>query len=162
MKTRAELVVPAAVVAACLGVPMSACRTDDGLLSTHIGFSAAWVVSDIDDGNGFYASADPVVVPAVANLGVPFPVTIYSFSGGCTWATDSVSVSMRGDTALLIPYDHVIGSLHSACPADLRESSRNVQISFAQTGPATIVVRGWRNGPPAGLFDLTRSTMVNP
>jgi len=163
MKSRAAPNIPAVVVAVCLVVPATACRTDD-ILSSHIRFSQYWIVSDVDDGNGSYASADPVVVPATTKLGVPLPVTIYSFSGGCTAATDSVNVSMHGDTALLIPYDHVLGSLkpNTACPADLRWGSRLVQITFAQAGPATVVVRGWRNGPPAGLFDLTRSVMVNP
>lgn len=147
----------------CMAVWGAACRTDD-ILSTHIQFSQYWIVSDVDDGNGAYAAADPVVVPTTATVGVPFSVRIYSFSGGCTSATDSVSVSIQGTSALLIPYDHVLGSLkpNSACTADLRWGSRVVQITFAQAGPATIVVRGWRSGPPAGLFDLSRSTMVNP
>ncbi len=141
-------------------------------MSTHVRFSERWVVSILDEGNGWYANAEfgtdttPVVSPDTVTRGVPFPVKIYTFSGGCTQATDSVNVTMNGSTVLLIPFDHFNRPLREAvaCPAVLWADVRTVRLTLTLPGPATIEVRGWRTGDPSGstLITLTKSVVVNP
>ena len=173
MSTRARLAFSPFTITLCLSVGSAACRTDDVLLSTHIGFTDNWVVAVLDEGSGWFANAEayppdtaPVILPISVSRGVPFPVKIYSFSGGCTWATDSVYVSVQADTALLIPYDRLYApakpGVPFACTADLRFGVRTVQVTLTQAGVTTVQVRGWSNGPPQGLITLSRSVTVSP
>jgi hypothetical protein len=150
-------------------VSLAGCHDGD-VMSARVGFSERWVVATLDEGNGWYANEQflgdttPVVVPDTVPRGLPFPVKIYTWSGGCTSFTDSVNIETSGDTALLIPFDHVYSPVGGrfACLSILYQNVRTTQLAFSQAGQARIEIRGWKNGPPNGLITLAKVVVVSP
>ncbi|HUL50463.1 MAG TPA: hypothetical protein VLT79_10660 [Gemmatimonadales bacterium] len=75
-----------------------------------------------------------------------------------------MSVTMAGNHALLIPYDHVTG-VHPGqavfCPADYSIHVRTVQLAFTAPGSSVVEVRGWRGYPPV-LASRAKVLLVIP
>lgn len=104
------------------------------------------------------AAADPrtvVAAPDTVTAGVPFTVTITTIGLSGCWSQDGATRSVSGLTANVTPYDRVIEEIDGlpiSCTAALVDLPRDISLSFAQTGTATLRVSGRRirNGDVAG------------
>lgn len=78
--------------------------------------------------------------PDTVYSGVPFPVSVSTFGGGCT-RKGKTTVQFQGRTATLVPMDrHLITS--DACATYLAEFTHEVEVVFEGEGPAIVAVRG--------------------
>jgi hypothetical protein len=84
-----------------------------------------------------------VTVPAEGAVGVPIPIIVETFGGGCVRQGDTES-NVSGLAANVTPYDSVVVHLpsHMACTDDLRRYTHHASLTFAAAGSATVRVHG--------------------
>jgi hypothetical protein len=78
-----------------------------------------------------------VTVPATAQRGEPFEVTVVTHAAGCA-SPGSTRVRTRGTTAEVRPYDSVSGT---SCPY-IGRYDHTATLRFDQPGPATVRIIG--------------------
>ena len=105
---------------------------------------------------------DPVVVevPATATAGVPFPVTVHSYGGGCVRQGDT-RVQVRGAVADVTPRVVEHRGQNVVCTRELRIYLHEAAVRFDAPGTATVRVHGLRH-PAAEPITVTRTVRVQP
>jgi len=104
---------------------------------------------------------DPVVVdvPATMTAGVPTAVAVTTYSGGCI-TDDTTIVDVHGQSADVIPFQLVYQpKQNESCSTELQVNSREVLVTFAQPGSATVKIYG-RSYPDGGVVIVTRQVTV--
>ncbi|HEX8832139.1 MAG TPA: hypothetical protein VF705_13280 [Longimicrobium sp.] len=86
-------------------------------------------------GDVFPESDDTLIVPDTVQAGVPFEVTVNTRGSSSCTAPAEVEVTMRGDTANLIPYDYASSG---TCTADMGAISHRATLTFARPGHAVV------------------------
>ena len=100
------------------------------------------------------SSVQAIKVPADIVAGVPFTVTLTTLgSSSCTRA-DGANRAVVGNMAVITPYDRIAPE-GTGCTRDLRGFPRDVTITIAEAGPATIriIARGIES--PVLTYDAT-------
>jgi hypothetical protein len=102
------------------------------------------------------SSPGAVTVPATAQRGEPFTVTVITHGGGCL-QQGPTRVRVRGSTAEVRPYDvHNGGRI---CPADVQLYEHTAALRFDEPGTATVRVHG-RGMPDGGMAVITRTVTI--
>ena len=147
----------AALAAGCDSSSLEIERTEirPGVISAEGYGSAqveiAGVTVSQEDARAFEISDTPPVVQA----GVPFDVTVYTFSSypPCEEIAPS-RLDIEGSTATVAVFKEIafFSDPNSACLAILIFQPRTEQVVFAEPGPAVVVVEGIRSlsGVPVG------------
>jgi len=91
----------------------------------------------------YYGDTGAVTLPNSARVGVPLPVTVTSFGGGCITKGET-DVMVTGLLAEVRPYRYEVVRLplHSACTGELRLFLHVTQVQFDAPGDARIRVVG--------------------
>ncbi|HEU4562711.1 MAG TPA: hypothetical protein VFS20_33080 [Longimicrobium sp.] len=107
----------------------------------------------------FHADPVRIVAPATVQAGVPFTVQVTTYGGGCVTQGDT-EAAVTGSEAQVTVYDMVYEPRpNEGCTMELRMFEHTATLQFAQAGPATLRVRGWKE--PAGQeITLTRQIVV--
>lgn len=102
------------------------------------------------------SSPGTVTVPAAAQRGEPFTVTVITHGGGCL-SRGPTRVRMLGDTAEVRPYDVHNGG--DVCPGDVQLYEHTATLRFDQPGTATVRVHG-RGIPDGEMVVITRTVAI--
>jgi hypothetical protein len=102
------------------------------------------------------SSPGTVTLPATAQRGEPFTVTVITHGGGCL-SQGPTRVSIRGTTAEVRPYD--VHSGGNVCPADVQLYEHTAALRFDQPGTATVRVHG-RGMPDGEMVVITRTVTI--
>ena len=101
----------------------------------------------------------PVVVPDTVARAAAFPVRVTTYAGSCFEAGPTV-VEVAGLRATVTPYDYEVEGWPWGCDTDeLQVFTHSAQVSFAQAGVATVVVRGLRK-PEHDTITVTRTVVI--
>lgn len=106
-------------------------------------------------------SADVLMAPATAQVGMPVSVTVSTYGGGCESAS-SMDTSANADTVTLVPYDRTYRQPGDICTSVLRRLPHTTQLTFPSTGTWTIVVRGRRQtiSQPDSIVEIQQTLAV--
>lgn len=102
------------------------------------------------------SSPATVTVPAAAQRGEPFTVTVITHGGGCL-SQGPTRVRIAGTTADVRPYD--VHSGGNVCPADVQMYEHTATLRFDQPGTATVRVHG-RRIPDGDMAVITRTVTI--
>jgi hypothetical protein len=102
------------------------------------------------------SSPGTVTVPATAQRGEPFTVTVITQGGGCL-QRGPTRVSIRGTTADVRPYD--VHNGERVCPADVQPYEHTATLRFNEPGTATVRVHG-RGMPGGEMVVITRTVTI--
>ena len=105
----------------------------------------------------FYSDPAVVDVPAAAAVGVPLPVAVTTYGGGCV-GEDTTVTFVEGLRADVVPYQRVITG-NIGCTLELRITKRQIAIVFPAAGRATVRVIG-RASPGDSLVVVERGVTV--
>jgi len=97
-----------------------------------------------------------VTVPAVAQAGEPFTVTVITHGGGCL-TQGPTRVRTQGMTAEVRPMD--VHNGNTACTADVAQYEHTAILRFDQPGTATVQIRG-TSYPGPDAITLTRTVTI--
>jgi hypothetical protein len=100
-----------------------------------------------------------VTSPDTVTAGVPFPVTIVTYGGGCILLGET-AVAVSGLFAELRPFEwFVTPSANVACTDDIRRLEHTATVTFPTAGRATLRVLG-RQLPDEGTVSVERAIVV--
>lgn len=102
------------------------------------------------------SSPQAVTVPATAQRGQPFTVTVITHGGGCL-SQGPTRVRILGTTAEVRPYD--VHSGGNVCPADVQLYEHTATLRFDEAGTATVRVHG-RAIPDGDMAVITRTVTI--
>ncbi len=91
---------------------------------------------------------DPLVVPDTVGAGVTFQATVTTYGPSSCWKADGATVDVAGLTAEIVPYD--VTTVGGGCTAVTVYPTRQVGITFGQTGIGTVRVKGRQMGTDVG------------
>ncbi|CAA9321976.1 MAG: hypothetical protein AVDCRST_MAG40-1506 [uncultured Gemmatimonadaceae bacterium] len=105
-----------------------------------------------------YNTDDPrITVPATAERGVPFPVSVVTYGGGC-YRPDDTEVRVVGPAVVEVaPYDFERPG--AVCTLILKASTHTASVRFDAAGPAVVRIRG-RQRPGDGELVVEREVLV--
>ena len=106
---------------------------------------------------GLNAGDPHVEVPATAERGVQFPVSVWTYGDGCYRAGDTEVRVAGPSTVEVAPYDFT--RLGIACEAILKGSMHAAMVRFDAAGPARVRVRG-RHGLDDTELSVERDLLV--
>lgn len=130
-----------------------------------LGLSAAAVLAgcsvlgpDARERPGLIDPSSPaaVTVPAAAQRGEPFTVTVITYGGGCL-SQGPTRVRIRGTTAEVRPYD--VHSGGNVCPSDVQLYEHTATVRIDEPGAATVRVHG-RGLPDGEMAVITRTVTI--
>lgn len=87
-------------------------------------------------------SSQVITAPDTIQAGIPFTATITTFAPYNCWRAAGADIDLRGNLAVVIPYDFDPRSDDFHCPDMEGVVPRPVEIRFAEPGEATLRVRG--------------------
>jgi len=101
-----------------------------------------------------------VTAPAEGAVGVPIPVTVITWGGGCA-RQGPTEAHVTALTADVTPYDSVYVALppNMACTADLRSYTHTATVAFAAAGVAVLRVHGWSE-PAKAMIVVERTVQI--
>ena len=85
-----------------------------------------------------------VILPDTVPRGSEFPMTVWTFGGGCIREAADSRVSVHGLRARVTLY-HIRRLLTAVCTSDLIQFPQTVRLRFDKAGVATIEIRGVTN-----------------
>ena len=85
-----------------------------------------------------------VILPDTVPRGSEFPMTVWTFGGGCIREAADSRVSVHGLRARVTLY-HIRRLLTAVCTSDLIQFPQTVRLRFDKAGEATIEIRGVTN-----------------
>lgn len=102
------------------------------------------------------SSRGAVTVPATAQRGQPFTITVITHGGGCL-SRGPTRVRVLGGTAEVRPFD--VHSGGNVCPADVQLYEHTATLRFDEPGTATVRVHG-RGIPDGDMAVITRTVTI--
>ncbi len=126
--------------------------------------------SGIVDGDGpservfgtleYYGDPFQATVPATAEVGRPFAVTVITYGGSCLEKGET-TVEIEGLRAEIRSYDYDTTPINGACPDDLQFHDHTATVTFAEVGEAEVVFYGLKkDGIGAVNVSYTRTLTV--
>ncbi len=83
-----------------------------------------------------------ISAPMTVQASVPFEVIVRTYGGGCI-EPDGLEVEIEGNVAVLVPYDlYITPGRNEACPLIFEAEPHAAQLTFNESGSATIRVSG--------------------
>ena len=108
----------------------------------------------------YYGDPFRVTVPATAEVGRPFEVTVMTYGGSCLEKGET-TVRTEGLRAEIRPYDYDTTPVTGACPDDLQFHNHTASITFAEVGEAEVVFYGLKkDGTTTVNVSHTRAVRV--
>lgn len=89
----------------------------------------------------YYDNALQATVPATAEVGVPFDVTVTTYGGGCIEKGET-TVETEGLEAQVRPYDINTEPANGVCPDIFRTHAHTATGTFTEAGEAEVVFYG--------------------
>lgn len=106
---------------------------------------------------GYNADDPRISVPATAERGVPFPVSVVTYGGGCYRAADTEARVIGPSVVEVAPYDFERPG--AVCTLILMSSTHTASVRFDAAGPAVVRIRG-RQRPGNGELVVEREVLV--
>lgn len=106
----------------------------------------------------FYSEPVEIDVPHTVQAGVPFPVQVRTYGGGCE-RIGPTEVTSRDGGALVVPRDFTTTGPGIACADVLKWFDHEAQVVLQTPGSSTVTIRG-RVEPDDRIEDFVRTVVV--
>lgn len=143
--------------------PITSAATSPSTLATPTTSTASTLAPEERQVSGiidyFRESQQTVVTaPATINVNTPFEISISTFGSGCE-RSGGANVRVAGLQADVEVYDYTTRNLETHCTQELKRLSRSINLQFAESGEARIIIHGVRVGPESSSMDGVPTTL---
>lgn len=131
----------ASLLTGCANPTGSGAKREVGIVEWVLGTWAATTVS-VARTSSTTGGAPVISAPDEVQAGVPFQAVITTFGPDLCWRADGATTQVKGNLAVVVPYDITTASEDTACGDAITRLPRTVSLTIATPGQATLRVEG--------------------